>query len=191
VLVTALWAGLPDFGQAGKELMFYGINHRKERWEGSLQIRRFHSSDKKPSFDQTIAVHLEAGEVKTLLAIDAEEKSLKGDSYLWVYRLRDEKENEVMRFFSAREPLKHIQLPPVKLSLQILEQGDAEIRLRIAADTLALAVQLSHPALEFTENWFDLWPGEQREILAAKRETASIRENIVRARCLNDFLFPS
>lgn len=182
VIVTAQWVG--------GELTFYGINHLRERWEGTLEIRRFHSSDKKPCFDQSIAVHLEAGEVKMLLTAVAEEKSFKGDSYLWVYRLYDEKENEVMRFFSARQPLKHLQLPPVKLSLQIVEQNDAEIRLRFAADRLALAVQLSHPELEFAENWFDLWPGERREIFAAKRKPASIREEMIRVRCLNDLLFP-
>jgi beta-mannosidase len=182
VLVTARWME--------EELVFYGINQQNENWAGTLEIHRFHSSDNKPSFSKEIVLNLESGEVKTLLAVNAEEKSVKGDSYLWTYRLRNEEGSEVMRCFTAREPLKQIFLPPRKISMQLVEQNDTRLRLRIASGTLALAVQLSHPVLEFSSNWFDLWPEEQQEILAVKREAIWIRADMIRVRCLNDFLFP-
>jgi len=69
------------------------------------------------------------------------------------------------RWFLTGFTFKDLHLPPVEICRRLEQVGDQAFRLRLEAETFAWAVALKAPRDVWVEdNYFDLWPGERREI---------------------------
>ncbi|NPV53770.1 MAG: hypothetical protein HPY71_09640 [Firmicutes bacterium] len=85
------------------------------------------------------------------------------------------------RIFLA--PFRELELTEANLRLELLERDlerhDGAVKLRVATDVFAWAVRLHHYGTQFSDNYFDLLPGEERVIEA--RPIEYIRRNAGRA----------
>jgi beta-mannosidase len=83
-------------------------------------------------------------------------------------------------FFAA---IKDLKRAPVEPDVEITPRGDHELVVRLEAPAYAYFVHLEvpHEATRFSDNYFDLAPGEGREVLVTN-EQRRIKPEMVRVR---------
>jgi beta-mannosidase len=80
-------------------------------------------------------------------------------------------------FFAA---IKDLRRDPVEPDVDITASGDHELMGRLEAPSYAYFVHLevSHEATHFSDNYFDLSPGEERNISVTNKKKVLTPENI-------------
>ncbi|MCG8608563.1 hypothetical protein MJD09_26700, partial [bacterium] len=174
----------------GQELIFQGVNHSAQTWDGHVEIFRYHTLRNELTPLQQKPVRLDPQSVHTIVSLKPRQELSKPEKYVWLCRLGGDTSLEIIRSLATRLPFKHLNLnlkrPTLKLS--VLANRQDQIEFQISADTLALFVQMSHPALQFQQNWFDLWPGEEKIIVAKKHRDGNLKADEIKITCLNQFL---
>ncbi|MEG1905748.1 MAG: glycoside hydrolase family 2 protein, partial [Bacteroidales bacterium] len=99
----------------------------------------------------------------------------KRNSSFVLFTLKDAKGKEIGRTVYFFEKPKDLALPQVTIRKQ-MKQRDGSIELTLSADRLAkdLFIEIPIQGARFTDNFFDLLPGEKRKVIITSPE---IRKN--------------
>jgi beta-mannosidase len=129
--------------------------------------------------EESLRAHIPANSSSPVARWEAYLASGSPDRYLSV-RSHQDRFPPNRHFFAA---IKDLERAPVEPEVEIIPSGEHELRVRLQASAYAYFVNLEVPdeATRFSDNYFDLEPGEKREVLIAnKRRT--LTPDLVRIR---------
>jgi beta-mannosidase len=127
-------------------------------------------------WEESLQPHAPANACLPIARWDAEQASGAPDSYLSVSSAHDHFPSN-RHFFAA---IKDLRRDPVEPDIDITPAGEQELRVRLRALAYAYFVHLEVPdeATRFSDNYFDLEPGQERTISVTNEKRAPVAENI-------------
>lgn len=147
------------FFEVGNHIYLWGVNDTAKDMTGTIRIKLFNPRLNKVEEQMVMKAMIRAGESSVLTTLDAVGQfDRENVVYAEFYDILNEKETETSAFVEIE---RRLIFPTVNLSLHI-----SEGKIVVSTDRFARAIELKCDDEEvvFDDNFFDLFPGEPKEI---------------------------
>ena len=157
-------------------------------FSGRLVVALWDTFLSKPVREHRFPVHLDAATPNQAFSLPA--GGVVPNRSLWMITLQDRAGKVCFEDVVTAVPLKHVQLQPFQVKVEVVSQTARSVHLRLSADVLLLAVLVTHPELIPQENLLVLVPGRPRTIGCSKRNARGIPVEEISVTALNAWQLP-
>ncbi|MEG8947129.1 glycoside hydrolase family 2 protein [Rosettibacter firmus] len=166
-----------------KEISIIGLNQRKNKFSGKLNLLIINSNNGDVVFEKNKSIVIKENSIHNILSLNNRFKQ----SDILIATLYDDNNKQVFRNFYTFNEWKYIKLPETKINFELKNQNQ-ENYLDITTDKPAFFVDIVISGAILEERGFIIVPGETKLIKVNNLQNSKINKKNVSVFCLNQFL---